>query len=189
MIILAPGVLHRVAVGSPAGLGLAVRAVAVLGLYRTCPVGLREHAAQRVRDQGAVARGAVARQHFVDLQPGEVGGANGAALQFGDGLVAVVQVLHGLAVDGFFYPAAQGVVFETGCAARAADAGQLVSCVPGVGHYPGRGLALDQVAVGVVGEHAVDGVVGIGEAGEAVGGDGSALFDLVRARHRCLVFP
>ncbi|MFA7239239.1 MAG: hypothetical protein WC091_03940 [Sulfuricellaceae bacterium] len=49
------------------------------------------------------ARG-VAREDFINLDAGVIGGADAAADQFGYRLAAVVEVADALPVDGFFYP-------------------------------------------------------------------------------------
>ncbi|MEX1033888.1 MAG: hypothetical protein WDZ30_11055 [Cellvibrionaceae bacterium] len=107
------------------------------------------HAAQGVGEQTAVAAGVargVAGQYLVDPKPGVVDGAQGIALQFGDGLGAIVEIAHGLAVDGAFDAPAQVVVGEVGLAVGAVDGGELIAGAPGVADGPLLGLPFDEVA-------------------------------------------
>lgn len=106
-------------------------------------------------------------------------GAVASVAKFGDGLIAVVEILGGLAVDGAFDPSSERVVLEAGGDGWALDLGEAVAAVPGVLGSNGRttagigtGLA-GKVAVEVVGQGAggVDSILPLafeGELGETV---------------------
>jgi len=145
--------LQRVAVVRAYRPAFAVRAVSIavhrVAVFRR----LGDDAAQRVLQQGFLPARGVAREDFIDLDAGVIGGADAAADQFGYRLAAVVEVADALLVDGFFYPPPEGVVAVAGLEVGAGDLRQSSFGVPGVGGDVGCIGAvafLDEVAGGIV---------------------------------------